>query len=95
VDVSKSVINYRRTDASATSDLSRLDKLRRLQCGLIAIRGGDHMALMINGSVYEVHLGRPATDPTTIEATPLETFGWLSGVVAAPKGDIQRAWDTP
>ena len=28
-------------------------------------------------------------------ATPLETFEWLSGAIAAPPGDLALAWQTP
>jgi hypothetical protein len=95
VDPSKSVINYRRTDPAATRDLSGIERLQRLQFGVLATRGGTHMALIINGSVYEVHWDKPASDPKAIEATPLEKFAWQSGVIVAPKGDLERAWNTP
>lgn len=95
VDASKSVTNYRRTDPAATQDLSGIEKLRRLQFGVIAMRGGLHMALLVNGSVYEIHWDKPATDPDAIQATPLETFAWQSGVIVAPKGDLARAWEAP
>jgi hypothetical protein len=95
VDASKSVINYRRTDPTATQDLSGIEKLRRLQFGVIAMRGGMHMALLVNGSVYEIHWDKPATDPDAIQATPLESFAWQSGVIVAPKGDFARAWAAP
>ena len=95
VDVSKSVINYRRSNPRARQDLSGIEKLQRLQFGVLATRGGTHMALIVNGSVYEIHWDRPATDPTAIEATPLESFVWQSGVIVAPKGDLDRAWTRP
>jgi hypothetical protein len=99
----RAVINYRRTDPRSTTDRNGIERLRRLPFGLLAARGGVHMALMINGSVYEVHQSAPATDPNAIEARPLELFGmptsswpgWLSGVIAAPPGDIALAWHTP
>jgi Domain of unknown function (DUF4157) len=95
VDPSKSVINYRRTDPAAKQDLSGIERLQRLQFGVLAMRGGMHMALIINGSVYEVHWDKPVSDPNAIEATPLETFAWQSGVIVAPKGGLERAWNTP
>jgi hypothetical protein len=95
VDPSKSVINYRRTDPAAKRDISGIERLQRLQFGVLATRGGIHMGLIINGSVYEVHWDKPASDPTAIEATPLETWAWQSGVIVAPKGDLERAWNTP
>jgi hypothetical protein len=95
VDTAKSVTDYRRTSATDTADLTGIEHLKRLPFGVIAARGGTHMALIVNGKVYEIHWSRPATDFTAIEATPLETFTWQSGVIVAPAGDIQRAWDTP
>lgn len=95
VDRARSVIEYRRTDPANPQDLSGIEKLRRLQFGVLATRGGKHMALIVNGSVYEIHWDKPATDPNAIEATPLESFVWNSGVIVAPKGDLDRAWKAP
>jgi hypothetical protein len=95
VDPKRSVINYRRTSTSAKADLSGVERLRRLQCGVLTARGGYHMALIINGSVYEVHWTKPATDPDTITATPLESFRWNSGAIAAPAGDLALAARIP
>jgi hypothetical protein len=95
VDASRSVINYRRTDPAAPHDLTGIGYLQRLQFGVLLARGGDHMAVIVNGEVYEVHWASPATDRDAIEATPLERFEWLSGIIAAPPGDLARAWATP
>jgi hypothetical protein len=91
VDKARSVINYRRTDPASSQDLSGIERLHRLQFGVIAARGGTHMALIVN----EIHWDKPATDPNAIETTPLENFAWQSGVIVAPKGDLERAWNTP
>jgi hypothetical protein len=64
------VINYRRTNSANSPDLSGIERLRRLQFGVLAARGGMHMALVINGSVYEVHWTSAATDRNSIQATP-------------------------
>jgi hypothetical protein len=53
------------------------------------------MAMVVNGSVYEVHWSSPATDRNAVEATPLEAFAWQSGVIAAPRGDLALAWRSP
>jgi Subtilase family len=95
VDQAKSVINYRRTNAANPTDLTGIERLRRLQFGVLAARGGTHMALIVNGSVHEVHWSSPATDRNAIEATPLESFVWQSGAIAAPPGDLGLAWRTP
>ena len=72
-----------------------MQRLRRLQFGVLTARGGMHMALVINGSVYEVHWKSPATDRDAITETPLESFAWLSGAIAAPPGDLTLAARTP
>lgn len=95
VDPAKSVINYRRTKATNSADLTGIDRLRRLQFGVLAARGGTHMAMIVNGSVYEVHWSSGADDRNAVEATPLERFEWQSGAIAAPRGDLALAWRTP
>ena len=95
VDRSKSVLNYRRTRAANPTDLSGIERLRRLPFAVLAARGGMHMALVVNGAVYEVHWTAPATDRDAVQATPLETFAWQSGVVASTPGSLDLAWRTP
>jgi subtilisin family serine protease len=95
VDPARSVIDYRRTRASHRVDLTGIGRLQRLQFGLLAARGGIHMAMIVNGEVHEVHWSTPATSRDSITATPLETFAWQSGVIAAPPGDLDLAWRMP
>jgi hypothetical protein len=95
VDRTKAVVNYRRTNPASSTDLSGIERLRRLQFGVLAARGGTHMAIVVNGAVYEVHRDSPATDRNAIEATPLENFAWESGAIAAMPGDLGLAWRTP
>ena len=95
VDPKRSVINYRRTRSANRADMSGIERLRRLQSGVLTARGGMHMAFVINGSVYEVHWNAPATDRNAITATPLDQFAWLSGAIAAPPGDLALAARTP
>ena len=95
VDQAKSVINYRRTNAANPTLLAGVERLRRLQFGVLAARGGTHMAIFMNGSVYEVHRSSAATDRNAVEATPLEDFAWQSGAIAGPPGDLALAWATP
>ena len=95
VDRAKSVVNYRRTNAANPTDVSGIERLRRLQFGVLAARGGMHMALVVNGAVYEVHWSSPATDRNAIQATPLESFTWQSGAIAASPGDLALAWRMP
>jgi hypothetical protein len=95
VDRARSVINYRPKGAAHPPDLSGVEKLCRLQFGILAARGGTHMAMIVNGEVHEVHWTTPATSRDAITATPLEVFGWQSGVIAAPPGDLDLAWHMP
>ena len=89
------MINYRRTDPAAQTDLSGIELVRKLQFGVIAARGGTHMALIVNGGVYEVHWDLPSTSADVLTATPLESFAWLSGMLVAPKDDLKLARLTP
>jgi subtilisin family serine protease len=95
VDRSRSVIEYRRTDPRSHVDMTGVERLRRLQFAVLAARGGWHLALLVSGSVYEVHWKKPATDRDAIQATPIEAFVWQSGAIAAPAGDLARAWKGP
>ena len=93
VDRSRSVVNYRRTNRAHATDETGIAHLRGLQFGVLATRGGIHMAVIVNGYVHEVHWDKPATDRNAIGATPLELFAWQSGVIAAPATDLGRAWN--
>jgi hypothetical protein len=84
VDEPKSVIDYRPTAATKQESMTRLDQLRKVPLAVVAARGGTHMTLLLNGDVYEVHWKKEATDPNVIEAIPLETWEWQSGVVMMP-----------
>jgi hypothetical protein len=92
VEKDKSAVEYRRTSATAAESWGNIDRLRRVPLGVIAARGGDHMTLLLNGEVYEVHWDLPATDPNVIEATPLEKWIWQSGVVVMPAADYKAAF---
>lgn len=86
------VINFRRTKPASVADLSNYQKMEKLSFGIIAARGGAHMAILVEGVVYEVHWKRPVTDPDVITSTPLRDWVWLSGIIAAPEDDINNAW---
>ena len=96
VDKSRYVIEYRRT-SGGDPDLTGIEKLRRLPFACFTMRGGKHMACIINGDVYEVHWDVPATKLDAITSTPLEdpNFHWLSGILSAPPGELDLAWRTP
>lgn len=91
VEQDMAVTDYRKTDGSG-GDQSSIEQLKQVPVGVLAARGGTHMALMINGAVYEVHWSDAATERNAVEATPLENWGWLSGMVTAPGADLDRAF---
>jgi hypothetical protein len=92
VDQAKSVINYRPEDSGKSAETENLNRLRQVPFGIIAARGGKHMALIINGEIYEVHWDQPATSSTVIEHTDLSRWGWMSGSIVMPAEDVARAW---
>lgn len=95
VEKENSIINYRRTNPSDSKDMSGIEKLKKVPFGVLTARGGNHMSLLISGVVYEVHWKTPETDPNVIEATPLENWGWSSGIVAMPENDYKTAFTQP
>lgn len=92
VDASKSIIDYRPTSPKKQENMSNFDRLKQVPLAVIATKGGTHMTLLINGQVYEVHWDKPATDPDVIQATPLEKWQWLSGVVVMPPEDYKATF---
>jgi Domain of unknown function (DUF4157) len=92
VDSPKSIVEYRRTAVTKPDTLTGIDKLKNVPLGVIAAKGGRHMTLILNGQVYEVHWDKPASDPNVIEATPLERWGWNSGVIVMPAEDYAKAF---
>lgn len=93
VDPGRAVVDYNPTDEAKTAKKTgNLEKLQRLPLGVIAARGGMHMALIINGQVYEVHWDRPPDDKDVIQATPLEEWAWQSGIIVAPGAELDAAW---
>lgn len=92
VEKGDSVVNYRRTSPSATVNKSKLDKLKQVPLAVIGAKGGRHMTVLVNGIVYEVHWDKSENDPNVIEATPLENWGWNSGVLVMPESDYKSAF---
>lgn len=92
VDAAKSVVNYRPTSTTKREDMTGIDKLKKIPLAVITARGGQHMTLLLEGQVYEVHWDKPVTDPNVIEATPLEKWVWQSGAVVMPGEDYAKAF---
>lgn len=103
VKVAHSVVNYAPEPgtyedapepSTTTKDTSQLDKLKKIPFGVLTARGARHMALLIYGVVYEIHWDQTSNSASLYQATPLEDWGWDSGVVVAPAEDVAKAFGT-
>ncbi len=92
VDRSKAIVDYRPEDASRTPNRSGLDRLKRIPFGVLTAKGGMHMAVILNGKVYEVHWADGCESTRLIEDGELETWAWNSGAIVAPREDVEAAW---
>lgn len=92
VDRAKAVVGYRPEDPSKTPDTRNLEKLKKLPFGIVAAKGGMHMALVLNGRIYEVHWAEGCESGALIEDKEISEWIWNSGIIAAPKDEIDRAW---
>jgi len=86
VDMDKAIINYNLTEVDEAHSSPGLDALKDVPFGVLAAKGGMHMAVIVNGEVYEVHWSTSATSTEVITAEPLEDWGWLSGAIVVPPG---------
>lgn len=95
IEKDKMVVDFApQAGTGTTQDTSGLDHLRRVPFGVIAIRGGNHIAMLVAGQVHEVHWDKECTDKNLIEVTPLENWQRFSGILAAPAADVDAAWRT-
>jgi Domain of unknown function (DUF4157) len=93
IEKDKLVTDYRPAPKSTTAkNTYGLDNLSEVPFGVIVAGGGTHMALLVHGIVYEVHWEEACSANQVITATPLSTWGWLSGAFVAPAEDIDAAW---
>jgi hypothetical protein len=98
------VINYRPTPGNTfslapknkqtTKDTSQTDKLKDVPFGFVMGRGGTHTALIIKGSIFEVHWDVGPFSHTNADGSPYYLFDtssfenkwpWLSGLIVVPK----------
>jgi len=82
-------------DSTTVKDTTGLAKLVRIPFGVLTAKGGTHMALVVYGVVYEVHWSAHSNSLNLYAATPLEEFGWGSGIIVAPAEDVDRAFGRP
>jgi hypothetical protein len=80
------------SDSTTRKDTTGLEKLARIPFGVLTAQGGNHMALILNGVVYEVHWDEHSDSPHLYARTSLETWGWGSGIIVAPADDVDKAF---
>jgi len=91
VDKDKAVTDYRPED-SRDAEMGNMNKLRQIAFGVLAARGGSHMAMIVGGAVYEVHWSSSSDDHNLFEDTDLADWGWGSGAIVMPP-DQAAKWN--
>ncbi len=87
IAVDAQVTNYRPTDGLGTKqDLSGIDKLKDVPFFFGLAKGGVHTFVGRKGEVNEFHWAEMPNSARAIEQTPLEKFGWNSGLIMVPPG---------
>jgi LysM repeat protein len=87
VDVDAQVLNYRPTEGKGTKqDMSGVQKLREVPFFFGLAKGGMHTFVGRKGEVNEFHWAEMPDSKRAIEQTPLEKFGWNSGLIMVPPG---------
>ena len=87
VDPSLMFTNYRPAWSSKTErDESVAERLEEIDFAVVAARGGQHMAVLVNGQVYEVHWSAAASSVNVITHEALVDWSWLSGGLLLPPG---------
>lgn len=87
VDVDAQVINYRPTEGKSTKqDMSGVEKLREVPFFFGLAKGGMHTFVGRKGEVNEFHWAEMPNSSRAVEQTPLEKFGWNSGLIMVPPG---------
>ena len=85
VDMSQALTNYRPSeDSSTVKDEDTLERIAAIPFGVIAAKGGRHMAVIVDGEIYEVHWATGADSRHVITNRPLAEWNWLSGAVVYP-----------
>ncbi|MFZ5441606.1 MAG: LysM peptidoglycan-binding domain-containing protein [Myxococcota bacterium] len=87
IAVDAQVINYRPTEGKGTKeDMSGVEKLRQVPFFFGLAKGGMHTFVGRKGEVNEFHWAEMPNSKHAIEQTPLEKFGWNSGLIMVPPG---------
>lgn len=92
VDIDAQVINYRPTEGKGTrQDMSGIERLREVPFFFGLAKGGMHTFVGRKGEVNEFHWAEMPNSKHAIEQTPLEKFGWNSGLIMVPPGTWPKA----
>ncbi|MEW5738604.1 MAG: LysM domain-containing protein [Myxococcota bacterium] len=87
VAIDAQVTNYRPTEGKGTKqDMSGIEKLREVPFFFGMAKGGMHTFVGRKGEVNEFHWAEMPNSTRAIEQTPLEKFGWNSGLIMVPPG---------
>lgn len=91
IAVDAQVTNYRPTEGKGTKqDMSGVEKLREVPFFFGLAKGGMHTFVGRKGEVNEFHWAEMPDSKRAIEQTPLEKFGWNSGLIMVPPGTWPR-----
>ena len=95
------VVNYAPNPRGKTprNPSNKYRLLKGIPFGIVMLKYGMHTAMYGEGSIYEAHWtvgarpsrdlsGTPVGDPL-FDATPLDNYGWVSGLIVVPPGQ----WD--
>ncbi|MFT3700130.1 MAG: DUF4157 domain-containing protein [Kofleriaceae bacterium] len=79
-------------DSTTPKDMTGYNKLARIPFGVLTAKTGFHMAIIVEGVVYEIHWSEHSNSAHLYARTPLEAWGWGSGVIVAPAEDVDKAF---
>ncbi|MGN6108896.1 MAG: eCIS core domain-containing protein [Kofleriaceae bacterium] len=102
IQISQQAINYRpeaavpdwSTPVQSTTiqDRRGLEKLERIPFGVLTVREALHMALLVDGVVYEVHFDKKRNELSLYESKRLEQWAFPAGIVVAPGDAVDKAF---
>ncbi len=85
VGIDHMVVDYEPTYGSKTvEDEAGLEWLKGVPFGVVAARGGKHMAMIVDGDIYEVHWYTGEWSKDVITQEGFESWEWLSGAIVFP-----------
>ncbi len=85
LDIDRMVLDYRPSAGSVTvKDTQGLDWLKSIPFAVVAARGGKHMAILVEGDLYEVHWSENQYSRSVITQEGFVDWGWLSGAILFP-----------